>query len=136
MFFSNKKYVVNNNLEYSKLLNYNGKTGYLEIKKQEDKYHILYEYNYAKIEAVVKESLINETIMNMSYILSSIQYNDVVINSLVGENVLEFKEEKYEVEKPKENENTFLDYVNTYDKYTGKDKIEDTDTIKNNNEEE
>ena len=72
----------------------------------------------------------------MSYILSSIQYNDIVIDSIVGENVLNFKEEKYEVEKPKENENTFLDYVNTYDKYTGKDKIEDTDTINNIEENE
>ena len=88
------------------------------------------------MEAVVKENEINETILDMSYILSSIQYNDVVIESIVGENVLDFKEEKYTVEKPKENENTFLDYVNTYDKYTGEDKIEDTDTIKNNNEEE
>jgi len=130
-----KKYIANNTLEYSKVLNYNGKLGLLEIQKQEDKYYILYEYNYAKIEAIVKENEINETIMNMSYILSSIQYNDVVIDSLVGENVLDFKEEKYEIEKPKENENTFLDYVNTYDKYKGEE-VEDTDTIKNNNVDE
>ena len=127
-----KKYTINNNSEYSKILNYNDKNGYLEIKKQDNKYHILYEYNYAKMEAVVKEEDVNETIMNMGYILSSIQYNNIVINSLVGENVLDFKEEKYEIEKPTENDNTFLDYVNTYDKYNGKDKIEDTDTIKNN----
>ena len=44
------------------------------------------------MEAVVKETEINETIMNMSYILSSIQYNDIVIDSLIGENVLDFKE--------------------------------------------
>lgn len=132
----NKRYTKNNNIEYSKIINHNGKTGLLEIQKQEDKYYILYEYNYAKIEAVVKESEINEAIMNMSYILSSIKYNDIVIDSLVGENVLEFKEEKYEVEKPKENENTFLDYVNIYDKYTGEDKIEDTDTIKSNDNNE
>lgn len=129
-----KKYTVNNTLEYSKVVTHDGKTGLLEIQKQEDKYYILYEYNYAKMEAVVKEAEINETIMNMSYILSSIQYNDIVIDSLIGENVLDFKEEKYEVEKPKENENTFLDYVNIYDKYTGEDKIEDTDTIKSNEE--
>jgi len=130
-----KKYIVDNNLEYSKLLNHNDKSGILEIKKQENKYYILYEYNYAKIEAVVKKSEINETIMNMSYILSSIQYNDIVIDSLVGENVLDFKEEKYQVDKPKENESTFLDYVNIYDKYSGEDKIEDTDTVKGNTDE-
>ncbi len=129
-----KKYTINNTLEYSKVINHNDKKGHLGIQKQENKYYILYEYNYAKMEAVVKESEINETIMNMSYILSSMQYNDIVIDSLIGENVLDFKEEKYEIEKPKENENTFLDYVNTYDKYTGKDKIEDTDTIKSNEE--
>lgn len=131
-----KTYIKNNTLEYSRVLNYNNKKGILNITKQQDKYYILYEYNYAKMEAVVKENEINETLLDMSYILSSIQYNDMVIESIVGENVLDFKEEKYTVEKPKENENTFLDYVNTYDKYTGEDKIEDTDTIKNNNEEE
>lgn len=131
-----KDYSVDNTKEYSKILNYEDKEGYLEIDKVENKYYILYEYNYAKIEAIVKEKDINETIMNMSYILSSINYNDVIINSIVGDNVLDFKEETYKIEKPKENENTFLDYVNTYDKYNGKDEVEDSDTIKNNNNEE
>ncbi len=129
-----KQYEIDNSKQYSKILNYDGKTGYLEIDKQNDKYYILYEYNYAKIEAIVKEKNINEAILNMSYILSSIKYNDVVIKNIIGENVLDFKEEKYTIKKPKQNDKTFLDYVNIYDKYNDEEEIEDTDTIKQNNE--
>lgn len=130
-----KTYTVDNTKYYSKILNYNNKTGYIEIDKQDDKYYILYEYNYAKLESIVKEKDINDVILNMSYILSSINYNDVVIDNIVGENVLDFKEEKYEITKPKQNDKTFLDYVNIYDKYNDEEEIEDTDTIKQNNSE-
>ena len=119
---------------YSKIIvKDNNKIGYIKITNKDDKYYITYEYNYSKIETVVDENNIDEAIMNMSYILSSISYNDVIIESIVGENVLNFKEEKYQIKKPKETENTFLDYVNTYDKYNGEDEVEDTDTIKQNN---
>ena len=119
---------------YSKIItDKNGKKGYILVKEQNGKYHVEYEYNYAKMETIVDEKNINEAIMNMSYILSSISYNDVIIKSIVGDNVLDFKEEKYQIKKPKVTENTFLDYVNTYDKYNGEEAVEDTDTIKQNN---
>lgn len=127
-----KSYIENRSLFYSKIINYNGKKGYIEIEKIDDDYYILYEYNYSKIEAKVNEKDINIAIMNMAYILSSIKYNDVVIDSIIGDNILDFKEEKFNIKKPKENENTFLDYVNTYDKYDEKEKIEDNDTINQN----
>jgi len=127
-----KTYMANNTLYYSKVINNNGKKGYIEVEKINNDYYILYEYNYAKIEAKVNEKDINTAIMNMSYILSSIEYNDIIIDSIIGENVLDFKEEKYNIKKPKENENTFLDYVNTYDKYEEEEKIEDNDTINQN----
>ena len=127
-----KNYIENKSLFYSKLINNNGKKGLIQIEKIEDNYYILYEYNYAKMEAKVSEKDINETIMNMSYILSSIEYNDIVIDSIIGENILNFKEEKFNIKKPKESENTFLDYVNTYDKYEEDEKIEDNDTINQN----
>ena len=59
-------------------------------------------------------------------------FGDIIIDSIIGENVLDFKEEKFNIKKPKENENTFLDYVNTYDKYEEDEKIEDNDTINQN----
>ena len=132
-----KTYKENAYSYYSKIIVDNdGKIGYIEINKENDKYHIKYEYNFAKMEVVVKQGEIDDAIMNMSHILSSIKYNDVIIESIVGENVLNFKEEKYQIKKPKETENTFLDYVNTYDKYNGEEVVEDSDTIKQNNTDE
>ena len=127
----NKKY---NNSYYYKQLNCNNKKGYIDIVQSNDKYHITYEYNYAKIEAIVSYTDLNDTIKNMSYILTSLKYNDLIIDSFIGENVLDYKTQKYTIKKPKENDQTFLDYVNTYDTY--KEEVTDDDidneTIKNN----
>jgi len=124
-----------NSIYYKELIN-DDKTGYIDIDKEKDKYLIKYNYNFAKIETFVEENNINSALKDMSYILSSLKYNRTVIDSLIGENVLNYKEEKYQIEKPKENEQTFLDYVNTFDTYKGEvdEGLEDSDTIKNNAE--
>lgn len=131
-----ESYNKNNDSIYYKELNNDDKTGYIDIVKMDDKYLIKYSYNFAKIETIVEEKNINIALKDMSYILSSLKYNRTVIDSLIGENVLNYKEEKYQIEKPKENEQTFLDYVNTFDTYKGEveEGLEDSDTIKNNKE--
>lgn len=132
-----KDYIENPYSEYSKIINVDGnKKGYVQIDKYDNKYKVKYEYNYATIETIVDEKQINEALANMSYILSSIKYNDIIIDSIIGEDILNFKEEKYSIKKAKENENTFLDYVNIYDKYNGEEKQEDNDTIKKNDSDE
>lgn len=130
-----ENYVKNMNSIYYKKLNNSNKTGYIDIIKQDYKYLIKYNYNFAKIETIVDEKHIDTTLKDMSYILSSIQYNRTIIDSLIGENVLNYEEEKYQIEKPRENEQTFLDYVNTFDVYKGEvdEGIEDSDTINSNN---
>ena len=134
---SQKTYRENAYAYYSKIITDDkGKLGYIEVNKKDNKYYIVYEYNYAKMETVVNLEEIETSILNMSYILSSISYNDVIIHSIVGENVLNFSEEKYQIKKPTETENTFLDYVNAYDKYNGEESVEDNDTIKQNNSDE
>jgi len=129
-----ESYTKNINSVYYKKLNNNDKTGYIDIIKNEDKYLIKYNYNYSKMEAIVDEKNINNTLKDMSYILSSMQYNRTIIDSLIGNNILNYKEEKYQIEKPKENEQTFLDYINTFDTYKAKneDDVDDSDIIKNN----
>ena len=102
-----------------------------------NKYFIKYQYNFAKMEAIVDKNNIKKAIIDMSYILSSIQYNDIVIDSFIGENTLNYSEEKYTIDKPNDNEQTFLDYVNTYDNYKGDETVnEDNDTINNTNQNE
>ena len=126
-------YKINENAYYSKKLNYNGKNGYLEITKldKEDSYFIEFMYNYGKIEAIVKEDEIKEVIPYMSSILTSISYNRVVLDTLIGKKILSYKEETYNVMKPKGNNATkesYLDYeekYGTYEGYTEKNTDED-----------
>ena len=126
-------YKINKNAYYSKKLNYNGKDGYLEITKldKEDSYFIEFMYNYGKIEAIVKEKEIIEVLPYMSSILTSISYNRVVLDTLIGKKILSYKEETYNVMKPKGNNATkesYLDYeekYGTYEGYTEKNTDED-----------
>ena len=58
-------------------------------------------------------------------ILSSMKYNDKVLSSTVGENILSYKEESYNIFKTKEKTSDFLDYVKEYDNYDQEKKDED-----------
>ena len=118
------EYKVNNKAYFSKELDYNDKKGYLEITKIEDTdaYFIEYMYNYGKIEAFVKENEIKSAIINMSSILKSLEFNRKVLESLIGNNVLDYKEDTYDVMKPKGStatKDTYLEYEEKYGIYEG-----------------
>ena len=125
--FYNKEeaeYKVNNKAYFSKELDYNNKKGYLEITKIEDtdRYFIEYMYNYGKIEAFVKENEIKSAIINMSSVLKSLEFNRTVLESLIGNNVLDYKEDTYDVMKPKGStatKDTYLEYEEKYGIYEG-----------------
>ena len=125
--FYNKEeaeYKVNNKAYLSKELDYNNKKGYLEITKIEDtdRYFIEYMYNYGKIEAFVKENEIKSAIINMSSVLKSLEFNRTVLESLIGNNVLDYKEDTYDVMKPKGStatKDTYLEYEEKYGIYEG-----------------
>lgn len=125
--FYNKEeaeYKVNNKAYFSKELDYNDKKGYLEITKIEDTdaYFIEYMYNYGKIEAFVKENEIKSAIINMSSVLKSLEFNRTVLESLIGNNVLDYKEDTYDVMKPKGStatKDTYLEYEEKYGIYEG-----------------
>ena len=70
--------------------------GYLEITKQDNLYLIEFVYNYAKIEALVPKEDINMTVLNSSYILSTIKYNNNIVKLSLEDNFLKSKEDKYE----------------------------------------
>ena len=118
------EYKVNNKAYFSKELDYNDKKGYLEITKIEDTdaYFIEYMYNYGKIEAFVKENEIKSAIINMSSVLKSLEFNRTVLESLIGNNVLDYKEDTYDVMKPKGStatKDTYLEYEEKYGIYEG-----------------
>ena len=96
---------------YSKKIKNNDNIGYLEITKQDDIYLIEFVYNYARIEALVPKKDINDTVLNCSYILSTIKYNSNIIKLSLEEDFLKNKEEKYDVFSQKQqNDNSFLEY--------------------------
>ena len=106
-------YTENKELYYSKSININNKKGYLEITKMDDKYYLVeFMYNYAKIEALVTEEKINEVVLNATYILSTIKYNDNVIKIVLDEDYFTNKEEKYNIFKSTNNSTSFeLEYT-------------------------
>ena len=95
---------------YYKKLDINNKHGYIDIVKQKDKYLVEFMYNYARIETLVKKEEINKVILNSSYILSTVKFNNNVIKIMLDEDYFKYKEEKFELfEKTEEKENV-LEY--------------------------
>ncbi len=111
---------------YSKRLDYNKKTGYLQIDEVDSKYFIQFVFHYAKMEAYVDKEEIVDSIINMSSVLRTMKYNNKVLESLIGENILDYKEEDYTLFKADSSKENFLDVV----------KKEETDQYKKDLEDE
>ncbi len=113
--YYNKKentYEVCENCFYSKLLDNGENIGYLEINLAKNgQYLIEIMYNYAKIEVMVDKDEINEALTSAVTILRSIKYNDTVINNLMGEDVLNYQEESYNIFNTTSNDGSYLKYV-------------------------
>lgn len=103
-----KEYQENKDAYYSKIIDINGKKGYLEINKQpNDRYFIEFMYNYSKIEVEADYEDINNIILNTSYILSTVKFNDKVIKVILDEQFL-VSEEKYDIFTSKKETDDFL----------------------------
>lgn len=107
---------VENSAYYSKKIDINGKSGYLEITELDNQYFIEFMYNYSKIEAYVKKEDINKNITVMAYILNSVKFNDSILNSIVGEGSINYNEEAFNIFKSNGNDGSnFLDIIEQYD---------------------
>ena len=105
---TNKEYQLDDKAYYSKVINVNNKSGYLEINKQDDgKYFIEFMYNYAKIEVIADYDEINNIVLNASYILSTVKFNNNVIKNVLDDEFLN-AEEKYDIFTSKKETNDFL----------------------------
>ncbi len=109
-------YEENDSAYYSKRLDYDGKTGYLEINEVSGRYFVEYVFNYGKVEALVDKDDLVRVINNISYVLRSIKYNDEVLDSLVGDNILSYAEENFSLFETQASNENFLDVVKEYDK--------------------
>ncbi len=104
-------YEVNDNSHYSKRIDYNKKSGYIQVDEIDSKYFIQFVFNYSKMEAYVKKDDLSQVVTNMCSILRTVKFNDAVLESLIGENVLNYKEEDYTLFKADSSKESFLDVV-------------------------
>ena len=104
------KYTESSEVYYSRKIDINGKHGYVEIKKNGDKYLIEFVYNYAKMISLVNKSDINDVILDATYILSTIKFNNDVIRLMLDDDYFRYKEEKYDIFGSKQEANNFLRY--------------------------
>lgn len=105
------KYLENSNYFYSKLLSKKDGfkySGYLQISEQGNKYLIEFLYNHAKIEALVDKNQINDTVLNSSYILSTIKYNYDITKLMLEEDFFTNKTGKYNKYNIKEDNKKFI----------------------------
>ena len=64
-------------------------------------------YNYSKIEALCDYEDINDIVLNSSYILSTVKFNEKVIKAMLDDEFL-VSEEKYDIFESKQDTNDFL----------------------------
>ena len=82
-------------------------------------------FNYVKLEAYVLPKDLTSVVDNMCIISRSVKFNDKVLESLIGENILDYKEEEYSLFKPDSTKENFLDVVEREETDKYKKDIED-----------
>lgn len=127
-----KDYKINANAYYSRAIEGNNMFGYVEIKNTENnKYFIEIMYNYAKIEVIVdKEKDTNKAVTYAMSILSSINYQDKVLDSLMSEDILKTNEVEHNIFESAETESGYLKIVEEYGQYEDKEDNVDPDFIR------
>ena len=117
------KYKVDKKAFLSSELKNKDKYGYVEVNEDNGKYYVEMMYNYSKIESYIDKKDLRDTLNNMAYILSSIKYNDKVIENLLGDEKYNLSaNQKYNIfNVKKNNSSTFLKYEKDYDTYNGVD---------------
>ena len=82
-------------------------SGYLEIDEDDNLYYIKFVYNHARIEAKVGKSEVNNTVLNASYILSTIKYNHDIVELMLEDDYFTNKTGKYSDYNSKEDSGKF-----------------------------
>ena len=104
-------YKEDNSIYYSKVISKNDGykyNGYLRIEKNDGLNYINFIYNNAKIEAVVDDEKLNNTILNSTYILSTIKYNKNIIKLMLEDDYFTNKIGKYNFSNTKGNTEKFI----------------------------
>ena len=124
-------YKKNEAYYYSSPISSSDGFGYVQVKSLANhKYFVEIMYNYAKIEVIVTEEDIKESLAYAIAILESITYNDTVLGSLMGDNVLNSNELEFNIFETAKSESNYLELVEQYDQYNDNDEVPDMYFIK------
>ena len=104
-------YEENSESYLSKRLDYGKKTGYIQIDEVDSNYFVQFVFHYAKMEAYVSKDEIVDVVSNMCSVLRSVKFHDAILDSLIGENILDYKEEDFSLFKADSSKEKFLDVV-------------------------
>lgn len=119
-YYKNKnEYKVSKNTYYSSSFGNEKKQGYVEVTNNKDKLYVKMDYNYAKIETYVDKKDLKQALIDISYILSSVEFNDSLLKKMYESGNLTSKDEVYKLFDNKGKEGNFLEYIKEYDKYDG-----------------
>ena len=123
-----KEYQVNSNAIYSSKISFEDKFGFVEINLlKNDKYLVEIMYNYAKIEVIVDKNNCKEAMLSIINILKSVEYNDSIIANLMGDDILNFNEEEFNIFNTKGSESNYITVDDNYKEE--EEKIFDPDLI-------
>ena len=114
-------YKENEDAFISEKIEKDGIQGYVEVNESDGRYFIEMMFNYAKVESLVKKENLKDALNNITYILTSIKYNDDIVENLLGEEKYNLSDgETYNIFKTKKTTNdNFLKYDDEYGKYDG-----------------
>lgn len=127
-----ESYKTNSVSYVSMPISYEDKYGYLEINKLNNgKYFIELMYNYAKIEVIVKKSDINVALANGLSILSSINFDDSILKTLLDEEVSQFGESEFNIfETASSSDSQYLQAIDADIYNDDSNSVHDSDLIK------
>ncbi len=130
-YMNHYKEVYTKNHAYVSIPIENGdKFGYLEINALKNKkYLVEIMYNYAKIEVIVDECDLKDMVSYALSIVSSITYNDTILENMIGENILNYNEVEFNIFETAESDSNLIEYDEDSSEVEIEDNVPDTDLI-------
>lgn len=122
---------INKNHFYAEELYYKNYFGYVDISEYDNYYFIVIMYNYAKIESFIPKNEFNDVFANMCSILTSVKYNDKIIDTYIDSDKTISRVEEFNIFSSKNEDDNFLKYEQEYDVYDDENnnEVKDEDHI-------
>lgn len=115
-YYNIKKNYLNDDIQsyYYEKINYDGKSGYIKINENNNRYYTKIVYNYSSIEFYCDYDELNKLITYSSIILNSVKYKRNIIKLIINDSYGEYSDIAYEIKKPEDASNDFSQYLEEY----------------------